>query len=78
MKSIDNDHISIKLNNIGKNKVTIMVVKENKYGDIEYLDDMIYNPTLDNQWYSFQLHKLQNDIEDRDKPKLDITSDHLE
>ena len=30
-----------------------MIVKENKYGDLEYVDDMVYNPIIENRYYTF-------------------------
>lgn len=33
------------------NKITVMIVKENKYGDIEYIDDMVFNPTIENRYF---------------------------
>ena len=40
---------------MGANKVTLMVVKENKFGELEYIPDMIFEPNIDNYYYSFQI-----------------------
>ena len=56
--SVDNDNINIRFTNVGKNKITVMIVKENGYGDIEYIDDMAYNPEIEGRYVTFQLHKL--------------------
>ena len=55
---------------MGKNNVTAMIVKENKYGDIEFLENMVFHPTANNYKYKFQLHKLQNDLEDLTLPEI--------
>jgi len=53
---------------MGNHNVTIMMVTEDKYGEIEYIPDMAFSPTINNHYYSFQLHKLQNDINEQEKP----------
>ena len=58
MESKDNDQINIKVTNMPGNKVTVMIVKETKYGEIEYIPDMVFHPVIDGHFYSFQLHKL--------------------
>jgi len=32
-----------------------MVVKENVFGELEYIPEMIFHPTINNNFYSFQL-----------------------
>lgn len=46
-----------------------MIVTENKHGELEYIPEMVFSPTINNDYYSFQLHKLQNDIDEQEKPK---------
>ena len=46
--SKDNDQIQIKVKNIGNNTITIMIVQENKYGELEYIPDMVFHPTVNN------------------------------
>ena len=53
MLSNDNDQISIKIKNIDDNNITIMIVREDKFGEIEYIPDMVFHPTIDNRYYSF-------------------------
>ena len=45
-----------------------MIVQENKYGEIEYIPEMVFNPTINNKFYNFQLHKLQNDLNELERP----------
>ena len=38
---------------MGNNNVTVMIVRENKYGELEYIPDMSFQETRNNEYYSF-------------------------
>lgn len=53
----ENDYINIKLSKSKGSKVTIMIVKEDKNGNINYQPEMTFNP-IDGKFFSFFLQKL--------------------
>ena len=54
----ENDYINIKVSKSKGSKVTIMIVKEDKNGNINYQPGMTFNP-IDGKFFSFFLQKLQ-------------------
>ena len=50
----ENDYINIKISRSQGSKVTIMIVKEDQNGNIQYLPDMQFTP-IDNKFFSFFL-----------------------
>ena len=56
----ENDYINIKISKSKGSKVTIMIVKEDKNGNIKFIPEMTFNP-IDGKFFSFFLQKLQNE-----------------